>query len=63
MLIVEEEKTLKFNCVLMDCTKKAIAMCNNCRIPVCNLHSKRIANQIYLCINCFEFSKRIKSRR
>jgi len=48
-------------CVLMDCDRKAVAFCNNCRIPVCDIHGKRM-NNVYICINCFGYLKKAKLR-
>ena len=56
---IEEVKNK--NCVLMDCNRKAVDFCNNCRIPVCDIHSKRI-DSVYLCINCLSYIKKSKLR-
>lgn len=58
MLIMKEIEKAR-NCVLIGCNNKAVGLCNNCGIPVCNTHGKRI-NQIYLCINCFDYAKRLQ---
>ena len=47
------------NCVIMNCNSKAVAACNNCRMPVCSDHGRKI-DQFYLCINCFELTKKIR---
>ena len=51
-----EEAKIKY-CVLMDCNRKAVGTCNNCGLPVCEVHSKRMGN-VYLCINCFTYLKK-----
>ena len=45
-------------CVLMDCNRKAIGVCNNCGLPTCEVHSKRMGKNVYLCINCFTYLKK-----
>ena len=47
------------NCVIVNCSSKAVASCNNCRIPICSEHGRKI-DQFYLCINCFEFTKKLR---
>jgi len=44
-------------CVFIGCDNKAIAYCNNCNIPVCEKHGKRIGNFV-ICMNCAEYLKR-----
>lgn len=46
-------------CVLSGCDNVAVGFCNNCMIPVCEKHARRF-NQVYLCINCYEYSKKFK---
>jgi hypothetical protein len=50
------------SCVLVNCNRKAVSFCNNCRIPVCDIHSKKIDRDIYVCTNCFEFIRKMKLR-
>ena len=49
-------------CVLVGCKNKAVGFCNNCRIPVCNVHGKSM-NQFYLCVNCHERTKTLRNNR
>lgn len=49
-------------CVLLDCGNVAVGFCNNCRMPVCSKHSRKIG-QFLLCVNCYEYTKKLRSGR
>jgi hypothetical protein len=49
-------------CVMRDCDNKSVGICNNCRIPVCTIHSRKVNNKFYLCINCYEYAKKMGAR-
>jgi hypothetical protein len=55
----QAEEIRNKDCVLTGCNRKAVAFCNNCRIPICDMHSKRV-NQAYVCVNCLGFLKKLK---
>jgi hypothetical protein len=52
----------KKKCVLIGCNNVAVGNCNNCGIPVCEKHSKKIG-QFYICINCYEYTKKLRPRQ
>jgi len=56
------EEIGKKRCVLLDCSNEAVGVCNNCRIPVCNKHSRRLG-QFFLCINCYGYTKKLRPGR
>ena len=49
-------------CVLIGCNNKAIGFCNNCRIPVCSIHGKKINKRSLLCVNCLNYIKKFGLR-
>lgn len=55
----QNEEIKDKTCVLMNCNRKAVGVCNNCRIPVCEIHSKK-TNSAYICVNCLSFLKKLK---
>lgn len=52
----------KKKCVLIDCDKVAVGVCNNCGLPVCDKHSRKIG-QFYICVNCYEYTKKLRPNR
>lgn len=44
-------------CVFAGCKRKAIAKCNNCGIPICSLHGRKV-NNFYICVNCLKYLKK-----
>ena|GEM_PF-2201877 len=44
-------------CVFSGCGRKAVGICNNCRIPICQIHSKRL-NNFFICENCYKYLKK-----
>jgi len=54
---------MKLKCVLKGCDKKAVGLCNNCRMPVCSIHGKKINNRFYLCVNCINYMKKFGLRK
>jgi hypothetical protein len=45
-------------CVLLGCESKAVGPCNNCGMPVCGVHGKKVDNRFFICVNCVEQFKK-----
>lgn len=57
----EVEEDRKMNCVLMGCENEAVAKCNNCGLPICNRHGKKV-DHFFVCVNCTEMLSRRRLR-
>ncbi len=56
-----EKDTKNIKCVLLGCDEKAVGFCNNCRMPICKYHGKKVES-FYLCFNCIDFLRKSRLR-
>ncbi|MEM7826494.1 MAG: hypothetical protein QW451_02595 [Candidatus Aenigmatarchaeota archaeon] len=56
---MEVKEAKKKKCVLIDCDRTAVGVCNNCGLPICDKHSRKIG-QFYICVNCYEYTKKLR---
>lgn len=56
-----KNETRKLNCVLMACENPAVAKCNNCGLPICSRHGKKV-DMFFICMNCSEMLQRRRLR-